>query len=474
AETATKNRIRRLMGLAAVVLAAGQGTRMKSDKPKVLHRAAGRTLLDWALAAVQVVDPDRVVVVVGHGAGEVAAHVPEKIESVIQSPQLGTGHATAIALNRLGAMASEDLVLITYGDMPLVTGDLLRQVLGASPGVGGVMVSTHLEDPSGYGRVLRNEDGSLARVVEDRDATPAQRQVSEVNAGLYVFRGDLLGSALSQLAPDNAQGEYYLPDVVPLLLQQGQRVEVVVAPAETVLGVNSHDQLAEAEAILRRRINRHWQQEGVWMQDPDRVYIDAAVELAPGVRLFPGVHLQGSCRVESGAVIGPETFISDSEVGQDARIWYSVVRAARVGAGAEVGPYASLRQGTVLKAAAKAGTFVEMKNTTLGEGAKVPHLSYMGDATIGARANVGAGSITCNYDGFDKHHTTIGEEAFIGSDTMLVAPVTIGDRAVTGAGSVITHDVAEGALAVERSVQKDVPGYAARREQRHHTAETED
>jgi bifunctional UDP-N-acetylglucosamine pyrophosphorylase/glucosamine-1-phosphate N-acetyltransferase len=234
-----------------------------------------------------------------------------------------------------------------------------------------------------------------------------------------------------------------------------------------VAGVNSHDQLAEAEAEIRGRINTEWQQRGVWMQDPSRVYIDPTVELAAGVRLYPGVHLEGSTRVASGAVVGPEVFAVDSSIGERSRVWYSVLRSAVVGEEVEVGPYASLRPGTVLEKGAKAGTFVEMKNTRVGEGAKVPHLAYMGDATVGPRSNVGAGTITCNYNGYEKLPTTIGADAFIGSDTMLVAPVNIGDGAITGAGSVITNDVEAGALAVERSEQKEIPGYAQRLQARY-------
>ncbi|HKX75460.1 MAG TPA: bifunctional UDP-N-acetylglucosamine diphosphorylase/glucosamine-1-phosphate N-acetyltransferase GlmU [Acidimicrobiia bacterium] len=462
------------MKLAAVILAAGQGTRMKSDLPKVLHRAAGRTLLDWSVEAIRALEPERCVVVIGHGAEQVRASLPETVEATVQEQQLGTGHAAAVALDHLGDLAALDLVLITYGDMPLVTPEVYRSALDAAGQAEAVMVSTELDDPAGYGRVLRNPDGSLDRVVEDRDATPEEADVGEINAGIYAFRSQVLAEALQTLRSDNAQGEYYLPDALPAIRASGHRIAVVKVAAEAVLGVNSHDQLAEAEAVLRRRINRSWQQLGVWMQDPSRVYIDAGVELEAGARLYPGVHLEGATRVGAGAVIGPEAFIVDSVVGPGAHVWYSVVRRAEIGPQVEVGPYASLRPGTVLQSGAKAGTFVEMKNTQVGEGAKVPHLAYMGDATIGAGANVGAGSITCNYDGYQKHHTEIGEEAFIGSDTMLVAPVTIGKRAVTGAGSVITRDVAEGALAVERSMQKEVPGYAERREERHRNAEPEE
>ncbi len=457
------------MSLVAVVLAAGQGTRMKSELPKVLHTAAGRTLLSWALDAVTGVSPDRTVVVVGFGAGQVTTTLPEGVESVTQTPQLGTGHAAAVAMGHLGTARDDDIILVTSADMPLVTAPLLDKVVKAIESAAAVMVSTERAEPFGYGRVVRTDTGSLLRVIEERDADGDQRQINEVNAGVYAFKGGLLANALKAIAPNNAQSEFYLPDVFPVLLSDGHRVEVVRADPFETMGVNSHDQLAQADSVLRGRINASWQRAGIFMQDPARVYIDAGVTLEPGVRIYPGVHLEGSTSVGPGAVIGPEVFAVDSVIGPGARVWYSVLRSAQVGEGSEVGPYASLRPGTVLGARSKAGTFVEMKNTTLGDDAKVPHLSYMGDASIGARSNIGAGSITCNFDGYEKHHTEIGEDAFIGSDTMLVAPVVVGDKAVTGAGSVITRDVEEGALAVERSVQKEVPGYAARREERHQT-----
>lgn len=463
------------MSLVAVVLAAGQGTRMKSETPKVLHTAAGRTLLGWALESIAGVAPDRVLVVVGYGADQVAKTLPEKVEAVLQQPQLGTGHATSIALEHLGGLSDSDVVIITNADMPLVTKELLSTVVDGVGDSVGVMVSTALTEPFGYGRVVRDSEGNLARVVEERDATVAEKALTEVNAGIFAFHGGVLASGLRGLASENAQGEYYLPDVLPVLLSGGYRIEVMRADPSEVLGVNSHDQLAQAEAVLRARLNRGWQREGVFMQDPDRTYIGADVQLAPGVRLYPGVHLEGSTKVEAGAMVGPEVFASNSTIRRGARVWYSVLRDADVGEESEVGPYASLRPGTEMGSRSKAGTFVEMKNTSLGEDAKVPHLSYMGDATIGERTNVGAGSITCNFDGYEKHETVIGDDVFIGSDTMLVAPLTIGDRAVTGAGSVITHDVEDGALALERSDQKDIPGYAARREQqRHQDAQTED
>ena len=462
------------LSVIAIVLAAGQGKRMRSDVPKVLHSAAGRSLLDWALRATQGLDPDRTLVIVGHEAAQVARALPTGAEAVVQEDQLGTGHAVTVALEALDHVNDQDTILITYGDMPLVSSDLLRAVVAARSGGVASLVTFEAEDPSGYGRIVRDGIGDFDRVVEEKDASPLQRGITEVNAGIYAFAGSVLGPALARVAAENVQGEYYLPDVLPILMKEGGIVATISADRMEVAGVNSQDQLAEAEAQLRRRINARWQQEGVWMQDPQSVYIDDSVVLAPGVRLYPGVHLEGQTEVAAGAVVGPDAFVVDSVIGPGARVWYSVLRSARVGEGAEVGPYASLRSGTVLEANTKAGTFVEIKNSNVGEGAKVPHLSYIGDATIGPRANIGAGSITCNYDGYEKHRTVIGEGAFIGSSTMLVAPVVVGEGAFTGAGSVITRDVGVGNLAVERSHQQEILGYAARREERHRAKASED
>jgi bifunctional UDP-N-acetylglucosamine pyrophosphorylase/glucosamine-1-phosphate N-acetyltransferase len=288
---------------------------------------------------------------------------------------------------------------------------------------------------------------------------------------MYAFAGGELVRALNQVGTANDQGEMYLTDVIGILAGEGAPIAAVAAPAPEVSGVNSHDQLAAAGRLLRARLNERWMRDGVSMLDPDRVYLDSTVELAAGVVLMPDVYLQGSTSVAAGATVGPSVFAEDSSIGPGARVWYSVLRGAEVGESAEVGPFASLRPGTVLGSHTKAGTFVETKNTTLQRGSKVPHLSYIGDAEIGEDSNIGAGSITCNYDGFEKHRTTIGDRVRIGSDTMLVAPVEIGDDAWTGAGSTITQDVPAGALGVERSAQKEIPDYAARREAKRRTSE---
>jgi bifunctional UDP-N-acetylglucosamine pyrophosphorylase/glucosamine-1-phosphate N-acetyltransferase len=449
------------MSLRAIVLAAGRGTRMRSDLPKVLFPVAGRPLLAWVLDAVAGASPDEILVVVGHGAGEVQQVLPAGVRSVVQEPPLGTGHAVMVALEALGDV-SGDTVLVVPGDTPLFRSETLRALVAALPGASAALLTTRMPDPAGYGRV-RREGGRLMAIVEDRDATAAERAIDEVAVSTYAFEGAALAQALQGLARENDQGEYYLTDVVGLLAAAGVVRGVPVADPAEVQGVNSHGQLAKVAAEVRRRMNAGWMAAGVWMLDPDRVYLDASVSLEAGARLYPEVHLEGGTTVAAGAVVGPQVFAVDSAIGPGARVWYSVLRGAVVGEGAQVGPFASLRPGTRLAAEAKVGTFVETKDTVVGRGSKVPHLSYLGDATIGEGSNIGAGTITCNYDGTEKQHTTIGDRVLIGSDTMLVAPVHVGDDAYTGAGSTITRDVPPGALAVERSPQQEVPGYAARK-----------
>ncbi len=461
------------MSHVAVVLAAGQGTRMKSEQPKVMHRVAGRPMLSWVIDAVLATKPERLMVVVGHGAEQVTEILPEGVDWCVQEQRNGTGHATQIALSHLGDV-SDMAVMVLPGDTPLVTAEALSSLLAhhQERAAGVTMLTAEVEDPTGYGRVVRDEDG-VTGIVEHRDADDALRSIREINAGMYVFDGSTLASDLDTLQPENAQSELYVTDVVGKVAGRGQVVAAMVVDESLVAGINTHEQLAAASAVARGRILTALMLEGVSILDPGRTYIDAGVVVEPGAVIYPGSHLQGTSKVEAGAVVGPDVFCEDSRIGTGSRVWYAVLRGADVGPDCEVGPYASLRPGAVLRSSAKAGTFVELKKTTVEEGAKVPHLSYMGDATVGRNANVGAGTITCNYDGYEKHETVIGEGAFIGSSTMLVAPVTIGDGAVTGAGSVITDDVAAGDLAVERSEQRNVAGYAARRAERYRRSRAE-
>jgi bifunctional UDP-N-acetylglucosamine pyrophosphorylase / glucosamine-1-phosphate N-acetyltransferase len=457
-----------------IVLAAGEGKRMKSDLAKVAHTAAGRPLINWVLKTVEPLMPKSTVVVVGHGADQVNALLPDGVLSAVQSEQLGTGHATSIGLDALDDAGPDDTIVILYGDMPLLSNDLVARLADRSPDVSARLVTTVFEDPTGYGRIIRDDRDLVMGVVEERDCTEEQRKLTEINAGAYAFRFADLVDALGRVSNQNAQGEYYLTDVIGLLVEQEHDIEPVSATPEEVVGINSQDQLSEATRLLHLQTAQRLMDSGVWILDPSRTYIDDTVVVEPGARIYPGVHLEGSTTVGSGAQVGPDTYVVDSTIGAGSTVWYAVLRGAVVGDDCEVGPYASLRPGTVLASRAKVGTFVETKNTSLGEGAKAPHLSYLGDATIGARSNIGAGSITCNYDGYEKHRTEIGEDVFVGSDTMLVAPLRIGDGATTGAGSVITSDVAEGALAVERSEQKEIPGYAQSRAERHAAKKAED
>jgi bifunctional UDP-N-acetylglucosamine pyrophosphorylase / glucosamine-1-phosphate N-acetyltransferase len=452
------------MAVRAVILAAGAGTRMKSERPKVLHAVAGRPMISWVLDAVRALEPEQILVVVGPSGDRVRPFLGDDVDVVIQNEQLGTGHATGIALEAIPA-GGADAILVAPGDVPLLVPGTLGELIGLHRRTGSAVsvLTAEVEDPTGYGRVLRDGWDRVVGIVEHGDASAAQRQVKEVNGGVYVFDSSLLAEALPDVQPNNVQGEYYLTDVIEILGSAGHPLHALKTHPSEVAGVNSHVQLARAGDLMRRRINEQLMLNGVSMQDPDRVYVEAGVEIEPGAMLLPNTYLLGTTRVAAGARVGPDVTAADTTICRDAHVWYSVLRGAEVGEGAQVGPYASLRPGTVLRAGSKAGTFVEVKQSTIGEGAKVPHLSYVGDATIGEKANIGAGTITCNYDGFEKHKTVIGDRAFIGSDTMLVAPVTIGDDAVTGAGSTITKDVSPGALAVERSVQKEIPDYAAKR-----------
>ncbi|HEX9889805.1 MAG TPA: bifunctional UDP-N-acetylglucosamine diphosphorylase/glucosamine-1-phosphate N-acetyltransferase GlmU [Nitriliruptorales bacterium] len=455
--------------VAAVVLAAGKGTRFKSDLAKVLHRCAGRSILGHILAALEPLELGQIVVVVGHQADDVEAEARAagvaNLTIALQAEQLGTGHAVQVALPALDDRIRR--VVVVPGDTPLLRPDTITGLLGAGGDVHAAsMVSAVLDDPTGYGRVIR-ESGSVARIVEHADASEPEREVREVNAGIYAFERELLAACVGGLDTTNAQGEIYLTDVIEALVARGAQVAAVVADADEVAGVNDRRQLAAAAAALRARTLDRLMSEGVTVLDPATTYVDVDVSIGADTVVYPNCILEEATAIGGRATIGPNCHLVGAEVGDEACVTNAVVMHAVIGPEAHVGPFAYLRPGTVLGRGAKAGGFVEMKNAHIGAGSKVPHLSYIGDATVGRDANVGAGTITCNYDGFDKHETHIGDGAFIGSDTMLVAPVRIGKGAVTGAASAITEDVPDGALAVERSHQRNIDGWAdRRREQR--------
>ena len=449
------------MTTAAVVLAAGKGTRFVSERAKVLHPAAGRSLLRWVLESLRPLGLDRVVVVVGHQADAVATEAQAAglpgLVTVVQAEQRGTGHAVRCAAAALDGI---DTVLVVPGDVPLLTAATLQSVLDAHHGAA-TLLSTQLDDPTGYGRVVRGADGRVARIVEHRDASADELAIQEVNTSIYAFALAPLAAQLAALGSANDQGEEYLTDVIAPLVAQG--VDAVCGDPGAVAGVNDRVQLAAAAQVLRSRVLDGLMRAGVTVVDPATTFVGADVTVGPDAVLLPGTHLEGASRIGAGAVIGPDSRLVDATVADGATVAYSVVVGAEVGPGATVGPFSYLRPGTRMGPRTKAGAFVEMKNTVVGEGSKVPHLSYVGDTVIGRDANLGAGTITCNYDGFAKHRTVIGDGAFICSDTMLVAPVTIGAGAVTGAASASTEDVPPGALAVERAEQRTIPGWADRR-----------
>ncbi len=466
---------------AAVILAAGQGKRMKSALPKVLHRCAGAPLIAYVLEAVAAAGIDEVVIVIGTGAALVRETLGEGYRYALQEQQLGTGDAVARALPQLQASCRDLLVLC--GDTPLLTAGSLTRLLSARRGghdacngaagtFGGstgpvaadaCILTSIFDDPSGYGRIVRDGMGLVAAIVEDGDATPGQREIREINTGTYAFDRVALESALSHLRPDNRQGEYYLTDVIGLLRQDGRRVAAVTAPPAETAGINSRRELAAAERVFRQRECERLMDAGVTIIDPAVTYIDHGVEVGRDTVIYPFCFLEGHTRVGADCLVGPGTRLIDTSLGSGVTVQSSLLVESSAGDSCQIGPFAYLRPGTALAERVKVGDFVELKQTQVGPGSKIPHLSYMGDTAIGAGVNVGAGTITCNYDGVSKYRTSIGDGAFIGSNTNLVAPVSVGSGAVTGAGSTITRDVPEGALAVERGRQTVVADWRRRK-----------
>ncbi|MBL8058151.1 MAG: bifunctional UDP-N-acetylglucosamine diphosphorylase/glucosamine-1-phosphate N-acetyltransferase GlmU [Anaerolineales bacterium] len=436
------------MTLAAVILAAGQGTRLKSSLPKVLHRLGGQPLVRHALAAAQAVTGVPPVLVVGHGAEAVRAELGEAAQYVAQSEQLGTGHAVLQAAPLLRGRCTE--VLVTYGDMPLLRVETLRALVQAQHFNPGPLSLLTIDAPQlrDFGRVVRDGFGKVRAIVEAAQATPEEQTITERNAGAYCFNADWLWAHLPRL-PLSPKGEYYLTDIVALAAAEGGEIGTVATADEAeVTGINTRAQLAQAEAALRARINARWMAEGVTLIDPATTYIEPAVSLGRDTVIWPNTYLQGETVVGAGCVLGPNTILRDTTLGDECQVECSVLEGAWLGRGVEVGPFAHLRQGARLEDGVHMGNFGEVKNSTLGPGVKMGHFSYIGDATIGADVNIGAGTITCNFDGARKHKTVIGAGVFIGSDTMLVAPVHLGAGARTGAGSVVTKDVPPDSLAV--------------------------
>jgi bifunctional UDP-N-acetylglucosamine pyrophosphorylase/glucosamine-1-phosphate N-acetyltransferase len=458
---------KRSQRLAAVVLAAGHGKRIKSSLPKVLQPLCGRPVLWHVLSGLRAVRADAVVIVIRENGNEVERAVRSwelklPIEFAVQEEPHGTGHAVLAVEPRL---ASLEEVLVVNGDEPLVTGPQLRDLVTLRRRrKAAVAVQTTIpEDARGFARVIREGD-ELIRLAEGTDASPEELAVTEVATGAYAFTREDLFRALPLVTRDNRQREYYLPDVLGILREKGERLVVQLVDIGGGVGVNSRIELARAAGIMRRRINEDLMSKGVTLVDPEQTYVDVGVTVGRDTTLLPQTMLQGATRIAEGCTIGPATRVEDSAISEGATIEQSVVRGARIGARASVGPFASIRPDSIIGADTRIGTSVEIKASRVGNGSKVPHLSYIGDATIGKNVNIGAGTITVNYDGYTKHRTIIGDDVRIGSDTMLVAPVRIGRGAVTGAGSVITKDVPAGALAVERVEQRHVSGYRQRKD----------
>jgi len=443
-------------------MAAGEGTRMRSSLPKMLHPVCGRPLVAWPILAAREAGAGRVATIISPGI-DISAGLPEGVETVVQPQPDGTGGAVRAAAPLI---EQAETVLVLSGDHPLISAGIISSFLDAhaSSGAAATMMTIELDDPGSYGRVVRDAGGEIERVVEakaDGDASAEELAVREINAGTYAFDAGPLATALTGLSNDNAQAEYYLTDIFKALRDAGHSVGGHLADDFAVtMGVNNRAELAAAEAEARRRILEAHMLAGVTVVDPGTTWIDADVEIAADARIEPGTSLRGATSVGSSSVVGPLSTLIDTRLGENVTVPHSYLVECDVLDGCSVGPFAYLRPGAHLEAGAKAGTFVEIKNSRIGEGAKVPHLAYVGDAEVGAGTNLGAGTITANYDGFRKHRTVIGKDVRIGVDTMLIAPVQVGDAAYTGAGAVIKKDVPEGALAVSENEQRNIKGYA--------------
>ncbi len=449
---------------AVVVLAAGGGTRMRSALPKALHEIGGRSLIGHVLAAAEPLEATSTSVVVGHGRDQLIPALDQAgVGIVVQTEQRGTGHATRLALEEIGDF--EGTVVVLFGDTPLLTAHTLQRLVGehASNDAAATLLTAYAPDPTGYGRIIRDESGSVRRIVEQRDASETERAVHEINTGVAAYTAADLRDALKRLSSDNAAGEEYLTDVIGTFVADGRRVGAVQVEIAETAGVNDRVQLAEAGRLLRDRVLQAWMRSGVTVVDPATTWVDVEVRLEQDVVLDAGVQLHGSTTVGAGARIGPDCTLTDTVVGAEATVVRTTADSAQIGPAAQVGPYAYLRPGAVLARGAKVGTYVEVKNAEIGEGSKVPHLSYVGDATIGRGVNIGAASVFVNYDGVTKRRSVVGDGARTGADNMFVAPVHIGDGAYTGAGAVIREDVPPGALAVSAGAQRIIEGWTERK-----------
>lgn len=447
----------------SVILAAGQGTRMKSKLYKVLHPILGRPMLEYVLDALSSISIDQTVTVVGHGAEKVKETVGSKSEFVLQEEQLGTGHAVMQAEDLL--KGKEGTTLVVCGDTPLITEETYEKLFAyhEETNAKATILTTKIDNPAGYGRIIRNEAGHVERIVEEKDANNVEKQVNEINTGTYCFDNELLFEVLKQVNNDNAQGEYYLPDVIEILQKQGEKVSAYVTnDNEETIGINDRVALAEAEQIMKGRINNRHLLNGVTITDPNNTYIGPNVTIEQDAIIYPGSVIKGKTHIGTGSIIGPHSEINESTVGNDTSVRQSTINSSKIGDNVTVGPYAQIRPESDIGNHVRIGNFVEIKKSKIADEAKIPHLSYIGDSTIGKRVNIGSGTITVNYDGKNKHETIIGDDSFIGCNANLVAPITIEPGAYVAAGSTITEDVPNDALAIGRAKQENKEGYVTR------------
>ncbi|MCR4397580.1 MAG: bifunctional UDP-N-acetylglucosamine diphosphorylase/glucosamine-1-phosphate N-acetyltransferase GlmU [Firmicutes bacterium] len=458
-----------MRNVAAIVLAAGLGKRMKSSLVKTLHLLRGKPIITYAVNAAKDLRPARLVVVVGHQGEDVMRAIGPGVEYAVQAEQRGTGHAVLQAAPLLQDFRGD--VVILYGDMPLLTARVIERLLDehSTGGFAATVLTAVLDDPSGYGRIVRDERGGFRQIVEDGDCTPEEREIREINTGVYCFKARLLFEALKRIRPENSQGEFYLTDVLGLLRGDGMEIGVVAAEDVTsVMGINDRRQLAWAEGVLRERKMDKLMLSGVTVLDPRTTYIDEDVEIGPDTLVKPFTFLEGRTTLGSGCIVGPSTRISDSVLRDGVSVEFSVVEGSTIETGVRVGPFSHLRPGTTLGPGVRVGNFAEIKNSRIGAGSKIPHHSYVGDSDIGERVNLGAGCVTVNYDGWRKHRTVVEDEAFVGCNVNIIAPLKVGEGAYVAAGSTINADVPAGALAIARARQENKEGWARKkaREQR--------
>ncbi len=452
--------------LGSIILAAGMGTRMKSKLPKVLHNVAGQPLVSHVANVVSQIGSSKNIIVIGYGADQVREKLEGSFKFVTQKEQLGTGHAVMQAKKEV--IGKIDVVVVISGDTPLLTEKTLERLYKyhSISGAVATVLSTNMPDPTNYGRIIRNSENKIVKIVEEKDASFEEKKITEINTGVYCFNSKKLFEALAAVVPKNNQSEYYLTDVIEILLNKHLKVEVVVTDDYLeVMGINNRVQLAEAEAILRKRISQKQMLAGVTIVNPDATYIDASVKIGIDSIIYPSCYLEGKTEIGEGCIIGPDCSLKDTVVGNKTTIIRSTAVEAVIGDDCKIGPYSYLRPGTCLGASVKIGDFVEIKKSTIGTGSKIPHLSYIGDCEMGEHVNVGAGTITCNYDGKNKFKTILEDGSFIGSNANLVAPIKIGKNAFVAAGSTITKGVPAETLAIERGIQKNIPGWSKKRKE---------